>query len=397
MELEVQQNSMMVVRGRGHHDEKARRESTRATTQQEDLVMSPTSPPEDTNSTANHSWFWQDKVPVMLGLGAYNEARCQEGKTKEETTKNDNWLSRLYWCVPVMFPPFILILTCPFLYLYSTAEVRKDLNNLVLSYAGFFIANWIILYLLNPESFPRRELGRHLKKTDPKGHIVGINGEPTMMLLMVATCGVIFRVVATAHGEHEDASVSARTENASATIKPADIYMNLNRSISDVMVRFIGQSFLMWYYCAALVERTDAMLFRFCSVPRVQFVCIVLLALPCLQGVLRAALGKDFLTNSGSWNMILESRAYKTVGKDKVTETSLIENYIRAAMGFLVNQVYPGIILFTIHAMIFHLSYLDLTKTLFSVAFITKLDDEPDDVAHIEIIVYDTDKEGESS
>jgi len=332
-------------------------------------------------------------VPVYLGLGHYNAAKCAEKKTNEETTKNNNWLSRLYWCVPVMIPPLLLVLACPFLYWFSTSAVRKDLQNLVLSYSGFFIANWIVLYILNPTSTPRREyrklLGSYLQ-FDKEG-VGTINFEPAMMLLMVATCGVMFRVIAT--GLNEGLSC----DNAPNTIKPADIYMNLNRSISDVMVRFIGQSFLMWYYCAALIERTEEMLFRFCSVPRVQFVTIVLLALPCLQGVLRAALGKDFFTNIGSWKMLVRSREYKTVGQEQVIALNYVENYMRAAMGFLVNQVYPGIILFTIHAMIFHLSYLDLTKTLFSVAFITKLDDEPDDVAQIQLIGDENDKEGEAS
>jgi len=392
-------HAQMELEVRGRHDDKA--------TEKEDLGVSPVSPPAAEPKTApelasnvsegvpetttnDGSWFWQHTVPPLLGLGEYNAARC--ASAQKETTKNDNWLSRLYWCIPVMIPPLLLIAACPFLYWFSASAVRKDLHNLVLSYAGFFIANWVILYILNPASTPRKVIGTvfgsNLKYNKPGVGI--INFEPAMMLLMVATCGVFFRVIAT--GRNEGLSC----DSASATFKPADIYMNLNRSISDVMVRFIGQSFLMWYYCAALIEKTEEMLFRFCSVPRVQFVCIVLLALPCLQGVLRAALGKDFLTNIGSWKMLLNSREYKVAGQEKVMESSPIENYMRAAMGFLVNQVYPGMILFTIHAMIFHLSYLDLTKTLFSVAFITKLDDEPDDVAQIHVLGDESDKEGEA-
>lgn len=396
-------HAQMELEVRGRHDEKA--------TEREDLWVSLVSPPaaepkttpELTNNVSeatkhvsqNVSKFWQDTVPVWLGLGKHNETRCAESKKAEETSKNDNWLSRLYWCVPIMIPPLLLVSALPLLYWFSASAVRNDLQNGALSYAGFFIANWVMLYILNPESTPRKVFGTNLKYE--KDGVGTVNYEPALMLVMVATCGLIFRVIAT--GQNEGLSC----DNASATFKPADIYMNLNRSISDVMVRFIGQSFLMWYYCAALIERTESMLFSFCSVPRVQFVCIVLVALPCLQGVLRAALGKDFLTNIGSWKMLVYSREYKVEQKKGVKswsdklESSPIQNYMRAVMGFLVNQVYPGMILFTIHAMIFHLSYLDLTKTLFSVAFITKLDDEPDDVAQIHVIGDESDKEGEAS
>jgi len=331
------------------------------------------------------SHFWQETVPFMLGLGKFDATVCAHDKTHYDSDKIQAWYDRLRWVAPIMIPSLFLLLGCPFLYCLSSGSVRKDMGGFILSYAGFFIANWVMLAIMN--MFATRNLHTDLGNLG----LGTINFAPFLMIFTVAAGGVIFRVVAAAL--YEEISC----DHDSAIIKPTNVYMNLNRSICEVILRFFGQQFLMWLYCAELEHMTERLNLRFCAVPRVHFVCIILVALPCLQGVVRAALGKDFIANLGPWMKLSRSCGYIVVGEEQFRRTSRMEIYMRIMMGFVVNQVYQGILLFTIQTLCFQVSYLDFVKDLFAVAFITTLDDESGDVTEIHIIGEDDDKEGEAT
>lgn len=378
MELEVRQNSVMMARSR--HEDMARDKIAQNTTKKEhDIVVSQHAP----HKFELKSHFWQETVPLMLGLGKFDATVCAEDKTHYDSDMIQEWYNRLRWVVPVMLPSFLLLLGCPFLYCLSSGSVRKEMGGFILSYAGFFMANWAMLAIMN-------QFATHYLHIDLNSLGMGnLNIAPFLMIFTVAIGGVIFRVVAAALNE------GISCDHDSAIIKPTNVYMNLNRSICEVIMRFIGQQFLMWLYCAELEHMTEQLHLRFCAVPRVHFVCIILGALPCLQGVLRAALGKDFIANLGPWMKLSRSRGYKVVGEEQGRRTSRMEIYMRIMMGFVVNQVYQGILLFTIQTLCFQVSYLDFVKDLFAVAFITTLDDEGGDVTEIQTIGEEDDKEGE--
>jgi len=295
-----------------------------------------------------------------------------------------------------MIPPIISIMSYPVIFYYSKPAAREDMGTLTRSYAGFFFANWATLFILREGIFVRMFAGMGIQlKFDIEVYGMGhytVHLGAVLMIFTVAVCGIIFRVVAMAQTD------GISCEHPSAKIKPDNIYMNLNRPISQVIMKFTGQSFLMWMYCAYLQETTTTQLaFRSCSAARMQFVSIIMVVLPCLQGVFRDALGKEFFANVGPWMVLRRCRGYRDVDSEEQSAVTSIEIYNRLMMDFLVNQVYIGILLFTMHSLCFHASYIDLVTNLFAVAFITTLDDEADDVTEIIIIGDEDDKYGEST
>jgi len=82
---------------------------------------------------------------------------------------------------------------------------------------------------------------------------------------------------------------------------------------------------------------------------------------------------------------LVRSRGYQLAGGKEVV-TSRIEMYNRLMMDFLVNQVYRGIIVFTMQSVCLFDMYLDLVLNVFAVGFITTLDEEGDDVTEFYII-----------
>lgn len=352
---------------------------------------------EDDEGTAPvelQSHFWQERVPVWLGLHTFDGKECAKDSSLNVKSKRNNWLSRLGWFFPVMIPPIIAILSYPVIYYYSKPAARADMGTLTRSYAGFFIANWAILFILKPGIFVTMFEKWGIKlffdvEINGIGYTIHIGA--MLMIFTVASCGIIFRVAALALSE------GISCVHASATIKPDNIYMNLNRPISQVIMKFTGQSFLMWMYCAYLQDTaTQQLAFRSCSAARMQFVCIIMVVLPCLQGVFRDALGKEFIANLGQWMVLIRAREYEVAGEEQSVITR-VEIYNRLMMDFLVNQVYLGILLFTMHSLCFHASYIDLVTNLFAVAFITTLDDEADDATDITIIGDEDDKDGEAA
>jgi len=342
------------------------------------------------------SQFWQERVPVWLGINTFNGTRCATDPTLNVKSKKNNWLSRLGWFLPVMVPPVIAILSCPVIYYYSKPAARADMGTLTRSYVGYFLANWAMLFVLKPGIFIRMfaKVGIDVYfDIDFNGIFYTVHFGAMLMIFTVATCSVIFRVIAIAMTD------GMICDHVPAKFKPDNIYVNLNRPISEVIMKFTGQSFLMWMYCAYLQDMATMQLsFRACSAARMQFVCIIMVVLPCLQGVFRDALGKEFLVNLGPRMALIRARGHRHVGG--VEEESLItrvEIYNRLMMDFLVNQVYLGILLFTMHSLCFHASYIDLVTNLFAVAFITTLDDEAVDVTEVVIIGDGGDKFGDAT
>jgi len=411
-----------------------------------------TSNTSNTTATAvNISEFWQNVVPFWLGLGRFSEKKCAEEdntnvNARGHPTGHDNWLSRLFWNVPIMFPVFFVILSSPFMFYFSSSgsSLREDFEHLVFDYAGFFVANWAVFLIMTPGFFIWMLKVDRLKFQQK--HTMGgwfsfeyaVDLECIFRIVAVATGTVLFRVVATvatageeerkakaaeeerkAKATEEERKAKAAEEEAAAKsfglesaagspqplepaagspatagcdhtsikkIKPSNIYMNMNRPLNQVIVKFTGQSFLMWMYCAFLQDKAETKVpYIGCTETRMQFTFIVLLFLPILQLVVQAGIGTEFIANRGRWMALARSREFQLAG-GKPFVTSRIEMFNRLMMDFCVNQVYRGIIVFTMQSVCLHDMYLDLVLNVFAVGFITTLDEEDGDVAEIYII-----------
>jgi hypothetical protein len=318
--------------------------------------------------------FWQSHVPYWLGIGQYNAKHCADepatliaikGKFQLPDESNKHMLRS----VPVMIPPMVILSTLPCMYYLSSLAERKHLGNFIGTYIGFFIGNVIALRLLVPQD------GLFNRWND------------TALLLLVAIVGVFFRVIAVALTDRISCDLD------SANIKPANVYMNMSRPISQVVPKFIGQSFLMWMYCAHLLDTAHGPKGSFlnCSVAKVQWTCVVMIALPCLQGIVGAGFGREFIARLGPWMALARSPRYKLAGGEQTVTVSLLAIYNRMMMDFLVNQVYRGIVTFTMYSACLFDAYLAFVLNVFAVAFITALDDEADDVSEYCIVCDGTD------
>jgi len=422
MEVEAGNSSVVVALGRHdnmtpvtHEEEEGPRGTGKdqegpADKHEEHSALSPPQPHRWQNTSMKNTSMkntsmkdhrWQKTVPYFLGLPEFNGTVCEreKDKVKHDLVLHDNWLTRFYWCVPFLIVPLILNLA----YCFSSGAVLKAFGASMQTWCGFFIANWLTMILISPKLmtalFPALKFD--LKELRLSSSPASISFHPLLRILSVAAWGVIVRVVAAAHENPDilklfsslppDESVSR--DHAAATFKPVSIYMNPKRSMDDVMMRFTGQSLLMMYYWAHLEKSENDLDRASCSVLRMQFICIVLAVVPFLQGVLRAAMGKEFVANAGLWMMLLRSRGYKVADEEEFTKTRRSEIRIRMVMGFVVNQVYNGMLLFTVHTLCFFDPFLNVIKTLFCVAIITKVSAE-DEAVEIHTTVDEIGKEG---
>jgi len=441
MELEIVQNSVM-VRDRHGDTTKSKLNHHTGKREEEPKGSRHKSIGKNQNSTWNiTSPFWQNDVSYFLGFGRAeddNSTKCDEEHAMADQDKQNggsatvgNWLSRLYWNFPIMIPPFVVILSLPFMCCFSGSgsKVHKDLGKFVFSYVGFFVANWAVLAIMTPGFFASR-----LSATLKADHAItfkrmsmkeefkySMDYESMLRILTVATGAVIFRAVAHMLGPQEAKLIATQRQHGNPSrrsqaappvqqdgpttaqdvpktgptsvkdIMPGNIYMNLNRPLSQVLVKFTGQSFLMWMYCAFLSNMCETRLpYLKCSAARMQFTCIVLIALPVLQALIRADLGKEFFENQASWMALVRSREYK-LGPTLMV-TSRLEIYNRLMMDFLVNQVYRGVIVFTMHSVCLFETYLDLVLNVFALSFITKLDEETGDITAIHLLDDERDR-----
>ena len=104
---------------------------------------------------------------------------------------------------------------------------------------------------------------------------------------------------------------------------------------------------------------------------------------------------ESFSSTEDAHQVAPQARGYK-VADEEFTNTCRSEMYIRMVMGFFVNQVYNGILLFTVHTLCFFDGYLNLIKTLFCVALITKVSQE-DEPIEIHTTAGEIGKEGDTS
>lgn len=355
-----------------------------------------------------------------------NEDTKQAVENRTKFIQTEELRLTAYTCLPLAA---LVLCACPWLYRYHSDETdRMSIRWAWANYLGFLLADVIVSflpgmlsYLQEPEGTCKKLLENDRTKDANATYEECLGGFKFTVYFLISSA--VFSVCCQAALGWYYGTLKTDTDQSKVT--PTDVFMNFEKPIGDVIFRFFGQTILMWIFCASLIiklkkekgesndptEHFSALVKSWMSIegektvnePIVLWNGLVLFILPLLQGIVRSSLGNEFFGDIHLWKKIMASGSYKLTGSggsgtasrgissraplpvDKAetgVKVSLVSVKMRGFMACVVNQVYFGVLAYTIPFQFYNSNPADLVMNLLGVTFIAGLDDEPNAPEH---------------
>jgi hypothetical protein len=196
--------------------------------------------------------------------------------------------------------------------------------------------------------------------------------------------GIAITVRAIYHTSLEDrmelSDLTSVDEKGVVWMKPDNVYLNVARPFVDVLLRFVAQSLLVWYYVSGIMPSILVL------DNRVMANVMRIVTIPFIQMQMRKGMGNVFFDELVVWRELLRSHRFKIKKTGDIKELSQMILRLRQLMSFVSNEVYYVYLVTTLlHLISTSEDPLDFVKDVFAVAFITTLDDESADASEIAV------------